>query len=113
MTTEKLLYREQMWLGMVDEEPEKQPDLRKLQRTDIRRFQPGSTIMVEWKSSIIDAGYIFVLPGADSDILMSGFVHIPQMEDCERGDCSEWIHLSDLLCLDGVVSVRLDHLAKQ
>jgi hypothetical protein len=68
---------------------------------------PGSKVKVFWnmgdedvdEDPWVDDGYVFTLPGWDSgDIYMSGIVHIPEPEGCEKSECDpEWVYLSRLL----------------
>ena len=69
---------------------------------------PGSRVSVFWDMfDEPDEGYVLTLPGWDcDDIWMSGIVHIPKPQGCEKCDCDpEWIVLTKLLTLDSVVSV--------
>lgn len=61
---------------------------------------PGSKVEVYWEMfDGPDVGYIFTLPGWDSgDIYMSGIVHIPKPQGCEKSECDpEWYHFERLL----------------
>lgn len=85
--------------GMTDEEPDWKPDWSKVvYPVDC---QPGARVEIHWvknRELEPDKGYIFTLPGWDSrDIFMSGIVHIPRPNGCEKCDCDpEWHLLSKL-----------------
>lgn len=71
---------------------------------------PGARVEILWTLfDEPDIGYIFTLPGFDSDdIYMSGIVHIPKPHGCEKCDCEpEWIYINRLLSIEEVLEVRI------
>lgn len=73
---------------------------------------PGSKAEIHWTmfEDDFDRGYIFTLPGYDSnDIWMTGIVHIPDPIGCEKQACDpEWIYLDRLLSLPTVARVKIN-----
>lgn len=76
------------------------------------RCGPGSSVKIFWKmfEDEYDRGYIFTLPGYDSnDIWMTGIVHIPSPIGCEKQACDpEWIYLDRLLSNEQVTKVVIN-----
>ena len=55
-----------------------------------------------------DEGYVLTLPGYDSkDIWMSGIIHIPNPEGCEKSECDpEWIYIDRLVENENVLKIE-------
>ena len=87
------------------------PDDSKLESSI--RSGPGSRVTIIWDELGTDEGYIFTLPGFDSnDIYMSGIVHIPEPIGCEKCKCDpEWFHLDRLLANPLVIKVEVHEAA--
>lgn len=66
--------------------------------------EPGAPLKITWQMdgyTLEDDGYILTLPGFDrDDIWMSGIVHVPEPDGCEKSKCDpEWIYLDRLISM--------------
>lgn len=72
--------------------------------------EPGAKVEIYWKIfDEPDKGYIFTLPGWDSDdIFISGIIHILHPQGGEKSEEEpQWIYLNRLLSYPEVVKIKI------
>jgi hypothetical protein len=103
--------------GLIDDDERRYTECYKSSIKDNDKLKvwghptPGAQIEIYWTifEDDYDVGYIFTLPGRDSnDIWMTGIVHIPYPIGCEKQSCDpEWIYLDRLLANPQVTKVQI------
>ncbi len=102
--------------GMLDDNDRKFSTQYKHRVSDDKKIegvgneQPGSPVEVCWEQfEDPDYGYILTLPGYDSgDIYMSGIIHVPKPQGCEKCECDpEWIYIGRLLSFKSVIKIKI------